>query len=148
MSDSNKAKPFSVHMDSTCSGAWAVIGENCVDPESGEEWFHELAMTGTTHVEKRRRNGQPVSGPIGTIHTHPERFELTEDGAELVALANLFAAAPVLLSDLKAAAQLLREYEAHHRAKNTEDSLTKADVNAQMAARFEAAIGLAESIRC
>jgi hypothetical protein len=50
---------------------------------------------------------------------------------------------PVLLADLREAAATLRRYEALHRAKNTEDSLAKAEVNAALATRFEATIAKA-----
>lgn len=48
-----------------------------------------------------------------------------------------------LLADLTDAAAQLRKYETLHRAKNTPDSLEKADVNAALAARFEATIAAA-----
>ena len=57
--------------------------------------------------------------------------------------ARLIAAAPDLLQDLQAAAAQLRQYEALHRAKNTEDSLRKAEVNAELATRFERTIAKA-----
>lgn len=59
--------------------------------------------------------------------------------------AKLIAQAPSLLADLITAAGTLRHYEALHRAKNTEDSLKKAEVNAALAARFEQAIAKATS---
>lgn len=59
--------------------------------------------------------------------------------------ARLIAAAPELLADLTAAAAQLRQYETLHRAKNTEDSLRKAEVNAELAARFEQTIAKATS---
>lgn len=57
--------------------------------------------------------------------------------------AKLIAAAPDLLNDLQEAAATLRRYEALHRAKGTEDSTAKAEVNAALAARFEATIAKA-----
>lgn len=45
-----------------------------------------------------------------------------------------------LVADLREAAATLRRYEALHRAKGTEDSTAKAEVNAALAARFEATI--------
>lgn len=48
-----------------------------------------------------------------------------------------------LLADLTDAAAQLRKYETLHRAKNTPDSLEKAEVNAALAARFEATIAAA-----
>lgn len=65
--------------------------------------------------------------------------------AQLTANARLIAAAPELLADLTAAAAQLRKYETLHRAKNTEDSLRKAEVNAELAARFEQTIAKATS---
>lgn len=57
--------------------------------------------------------------------------------------AKLIAAAPMLLADLSEAAAQLRKYEALHRAKGTEDSLAKAEVNADLASRFEQTISAA-----
>jgi hypothetical protein len=57
--------------------------------------------------------------------------------------ARLIAAAPDLLSDLIEAAETLRKYECLHRAKNTEESTTKAEVNAALAGRFEKTIAKA-----
>lgn len=53
------------------------------------------------------------------------------------------AAAPDLLADLILAATTLRRYEALHRAKGTTESTDKAEVNAALAARFEATIAKA-----
>lgn len=46
-----------------------------------------------------------------------------------------------LRTDLTLAAQTLRGYEAHHRAKGTAESTEKAEVNARLAERFEATLG-------
>lgn len=45
-----------------------------------------------------------------------------------------------LLADLTEAAVTLRRYEALHRAKGTDESMAKAEVNAALASRFEATI--------
>ena len=66
--------------------------------------------------------------------------------AELHANATLMAASPDLLDDLIEAAATLRRYETLHRAKNTEDSTAKAEVNAALATRFEATIAKAKGI--
>ena len=57
---------------------------------------------------------------------------------------DLLRAAPDLLVHLILAAETLRRYETLHRAKNTEESTVKADVNADLAARFEATIAKAK----
>ncbi|MGY3014709.1 hypothetical protein ACVWZ5_000214 [Pseudomonas sp. TE6283] len=57
--------------------------------------------------------------------------------------ARLIAQAPNLLVDLVEAAAQLRKYETLHRAKGTADSLAKAEVNAELASRFERAIAAA-----
>lgn len=59
--------------------------------------------------------------------------------------AKLIAQAPNLLADLITAAGRLRHYEALHRAKNTDDSIKKAEVNAELASRFERTIAKATS---
>ncbi|ELF6206825.1 hypothetical protein RNI54_003655 [Pseudomonas putida] len=65
------------------------------------------------------------------------------NGDQTKANAKLIAAAPLLLEDLVAAAAQLRKYETLHRAKGTADSLAKAEVNAELAARFEKTIATA-----
>lgn len=57
--------------------------------------------------------------------------------------ARLIAQAPNLLVDLVEAAAQLRKYETLHRAKGTADSLAKAEVNAELASRFEQTIAKA-----
>lgn len=74
-----------------------------------------------------------------------------EDGRRIAYLApkdqvgnaNLIATAPELLADLREAAATLRRYEALHRAKGTAESTAKAEVNAELASRFEATIAKA-----
>lgn len=46
----------------------------------------------------------------------------------------------LMLADLLLAADTLRYYETCHRAKNTEESIVKAEANAALAARFEKTI--------
>lgn len=48
-----------------------------------------------------------------------------------------------LVADLKEAAATLRRYESYHRAKGTPESDAKAEVNAELAARFEVTISKA-----
>lgn len=57
--------------------------------------------------------------------------------------ARLISAAPDLMADLIVAAATLRRYEQSHRAKGTDDSTAKAEVNAALALRFEATIAKA-----
>ncbi|BBP60403.1 hypothetical protein [Pseudomonas sp. St316] len=57
--------------------------------------------------------------------------------------AKLIAASPCLLADLVIAAETLRRYEALHRAKDTAESMAKAEVNAGLASRFEQTIAKA-----
>lgn len=52
-----------------------------------------------------------------------------------------------MLADLREAASTLRRYETLHRAKNTDESTAKAEVNAALAERFEATIALATAPR-
>ena len=65
------------------------------------------------------------------------------NGDQTKANAKLIAAAPGLLADLIEAAATLRRYEALHRDKGTADSLAKAEVNAELASRFEKTIAQA-----
>lgn len=57
--------------------------------------------------------------------------------------AKLIAVAPDLLADLVEAARTLRRYEELHRAKGTDESIAKAEVNAELASRFESTIAKA-----
>jgi hypothetical protein len=66
---------------------------------------------------------------------------LTQEPSE--ANARLIAAAPEMLANLREAAATLRHYETLHRAKGTTESDAKAEVNAELAARFEATIAAA-----
>lgn len=86
------------------------------------------------------RAGDDIDGRhvahIGPANYTP-RFDVDIPNAFLIA------AAPELLADLEAAAEILRRYEGYHRAKNTEESTAQAEVNAELAERFEATIAKA-----
>lgn len=66
--------------------------------------------------------------------------------AQAQADSRLIATVPELFDDLIEAAATLRRYETLHRAKNTEESTAKAEVNAALAARFEATIAKAKGL--
>ncbi len=92
-------------------------------------------------------NGDGLMG-VGKLHgdqadlfrsTPASRRPAEEDRANL----KVSAAAPDLLADLREAAATLRRYEALHRAKGTDDSAAKAEVNAALAMRFEVTIAKA-----
>lgn len=70
-----------------------------------------------------------------------EGEELTEERMEANAM--LMLAAPNLFDDLVLAAETLRRYEVLHRAKGTDESTAKAEVNAELASRFESTIAKA-----
>jgi hypothetical protein len=74
-------------------------------------------------------NTKPETGGVDVAYTYSHE-----------ANARLIAAAPELLADLQQAAATLRGYEALHWAKGTAESIAKAEVNAALAARFEATI--------
>lgn len=86
---------------------------------------------------------------VGLVGHTGYAIDFNEDQEQVVdfvyeeADARLIAQAPSLLADLITAAGTLRHYEALHRAKNTEESTAKAEVNAQLAARFEMTIAKA-----
>jgi hypothetical protein len=94
--------PLQVRMTGTCSGAWAEIGEECVDPATKEVWWRELGRVETTHVERTGPRGKRLPGPVGSIEERPERFVLTDDGAEHIANARLWATSPELLEAARA----------------------------------------------
>jgi hypothetical protein len=92
--------PLSVRMDGTCTGAWAEIGQECVDPVTGEKWWRELGRTETSHVERCDSRGRRMPGPLGSITEKPDRFVLTDEGQEHIANAHLWAAASDMLAAL------------------------------------------------
>ncbi len=82
--------------------------------------------------------------------SEPTTFQVKDSAGNSVSdfylskeMANFICCAPLLLADLIDAAAQLRKYETLHRAKGTEDSLAKAEVNAELAARFEQTIAKA-----
>lgn len=87
-------------------------------------------------LEKNCRAGDVIEG--GT----DEVLQISAD-AQSAELAALRAKNVALTADLTVAAATLRRYETLHRAKGTADSTAKAEVNAELAARFEATIARA-----
>lgn len=75
---------------------------------------------------------------LGTIAANAQALRCNQEAAKILAASN-----KALLDDLEVAAKTLRRYEALHRDKNTEDSLKKAEVNAELASRFEATLAQA-----
>lgn len=96
--------PWKVVIDSTLTGAWAEVSQECVDPETNEPWDRELFCSETTHV--RKADCYPPNGTFRDVNEAPDEWELTEDGEEHIANANLIAAAP----DYAAAAELLLKW--------------------------------------
>ncbi|WP_144933969.1 hypothetical protein [Pseudomonas alabamensis] len=86
--------------------------------------------------------GLEIHGPNHKCLADVWSYDLEREG-ESQANATLFASAPLLLDDLIEAAAHLRQYEKLHRAKGTPDSLAKAEVNADLASRFEQTIAKA-----
>lgn len=81
--------------------------------------------------------GQRIADAFeGVMVSHRSYFECCAN-------ASLIAAAPDLLDDLIEAAATLRRYEVLHRAKGTDESTAKAEVNAELAGRFESTIAKA-----
>ena len=91
----------------------------------------------------RAVGGQGFPGQAGYAIDYNLDQEQVADFVYEEADAKLIAQAPSLLADLITAAGTLRHYEALHRAKNTDDSLKKAEVNASLASRFEQTIAKA-----
>lgn len=85
-------------------------------------------------------------GKLSIVVGDGEYFICQVDGGmHQMANAKLIAVAPMLLNDLIDAAAQLRAYETLHRGQGTADSLAKAEVNANLAARFEQTIVKATS---
>lgn len=93
----------------------------------------------------RQVGGQGFPGQVGYAIDFNQDQEQVVDFVYEEADAKLIAQAPNLLADLISAAGTLRHYEALHRAKGTEDSLKKAEVNAALASRFEQTIAKSTS---
>lgn len=91
----------------------------------------------------RQVGGPGFPGQIGYAIDFNEDQEQVVDFVYEQADAMLIAQAPSLLADLITAAGTLRHYEALHRAKNTDESTAKAEVNAHLAERFEKTIAKA-----
>lgn len=94
------ARPFLVAINSTCSGAWPVIYEQCVDDAEGP-WNREVASTNTAFVETEAHR---MSNKAATWNEDPTAFEPTDNSAEEIATAYLLAAAPTMADALRAVA--------------------------------------------
>lgn len=100
MSTNGLARPFQVAINSTCSGAWPVIYEPCMDEKEGE-WNREVARTNTAFVETVEHR---QSDKAATWNEDPSAFQPTENSAEEIATAYLLAAAPTMADALRAIA--------------------------------------------
>lgn len=89
------------------------------------------------------QNNDEIHSAEGKCLADSWSYDIGSDCAVSLANAQVMAAAPELLSDLKEAAQLLRNYEKLHREKGTEDGTIKADRNRAWAEQFEATIAKA-----
>lgn len=84
-------------------------------------------------------SGYHVQGPVLTATPGGHRMLATEDiiGIAKAVLGRMPDTSWGGLKLLDQAAIQFRKYEAHHRAKNTDESLAKAEVNAEIAGRIE-----------
>lgn len=127
-------------------GTWKKIGTTTKRAVDSLELFQPKHTPGPWEIEEE-------SGSFSLVNRYhqgddwciAEVYGIGQGIPIEVARANaaLLLAAPALLQDLTEAAAQLRKYETLHRAKGTPDSLEKADVNAALAARFEATIAAA-----
>ncbi|MCX6217578.1 hypothetical protein [Spirosoma sp.] len=106
-----KPKPFvpttwQLEINSTCSGAWFAITEECIDPKTKEEWKNEIATTGTVLVFDHEKFGKDIAA---TYKDAPEYWKTTEHYSERLANAKLIAASPDMLQALLAAQQCIRD---------------------------------------
>lgn len=95
--------PLRVVIASTCSGAWPQIVQDCIDPDTSEEWRRELGSLNTAFVE---RSPKPRGLPA-PYQEKPERFIRTDEHDEAMANAYLWAAAPELLAVARDVERLL-----------------------------------------
>lgn len=111
-----------------------------MDKHTPGPWFVGVSADNHTHcvdaIDPTDEGTLEVCEVWGTEHDKTES-ETSKANAHLIATS------PELFADLLEAATTLRRYEALHRVKNTEESTAKAEVNAELAARFEATIAKA-----
>lgn len=133
--------------------ATLVMGELGVrqdDPEDPDaitaiEWScaERLADLPEVHEALKMFSEDPT-GDAGTSLVRAVLEASTRSQSANQEAVNMLAASnKVLFDDLVVAAKQLRYYEEQHRAKGTEESTRKAEVNAELAARFEATIAQA-----
>lgn len=126
----------------------------------GDDGFHSFAKA-VIAAHEAKRQAKPSTHPILYQHSDgrtalvdsPEQADFAVGDPEwhrvgpvdIVRMGCVMPppAAHALLADLREAAATLRRYEKLHRAKGTDDSTAKAEVNATLAARFEATIAQA-----
>lgn len=97
--------------------------------------MHYVLSTPADGVECFFIEGSEGADDIGCVYG--------PQSAERENIARLWVHSGKLLADLCVAAETLRRYETLHRAKNTDDSLAKAEANAALASRFEATLAAA-----
>jgi hypothetical protein len=125
----------------------------CMSKEDAGQQAQKLRALGDQMKAERIARGESVemwSDWVTNVIPSPwqpaEHFEIMAqewmDDAENVRehATKLEAQRDVLLTDLQAAATTLRRYEELHRAKGTDESTAKAEVNAALASRFESTI--------
>lgn len=104
MTDKHTPGPLRVIIASTCSGAWPQIVQDCIDPDTNEEWAREIGDLPTAFVERPEVHGV---GMPDEYNEKPERFKKTEDHEEVMANAYLWAASPTMLDALRLASKEL-----------------------------------------
>jgi hypothetical protein len=129
--------PYEVRIVSTCSGAWPEIV-----PVGADEDEEAVARCGTAFVFDYER---PDAADLAvTYDERPDCFVPTEDSAEVMANARLFAAAPTMaeaLDEVEAAEARLYEIVGHPDAEYRPELLEplaeiRAAVNKARAARY------------
>lgn len=128
----------------------------CLDKEDAERRARELRAMGDQMKAELLARGESVkhwndwvTNVIPSPWEPAEHFEIMarewmEDADQVREHASkLKAQRDDLLADLREAAATLRRYETLHRAKGTDDSTAKAEVNAALATQFEATIAKA-----
>lgn len=123
LAEGESVQEFRIPAPKHTPGPWRVDPAFPIDVEAGEG----AQQICSPYCEDLR--GQ-VCNPVGKV----------AHGGEALANARLIAQAPTMLVYLTEAAQVVRQYEGLHRAQGEE---TIADVNAALAARFEATIAAA-----
>lgn len=155
-----RANPEAVILGALFDFAGHLRTSDIINPLSGIDGFAKKrrlecseipTMTWREQLDSLRDGPLPTdSDLVKDLLTLGEAFKDADPGADNHVFEVISSAAmrvrgiAALLADLTVAAETLRRYETLHRAKGTDESTAKAEVNAQLATRFEETLSKAK----